>query len=96
VDVMVTMNDPSIPLTVTEYEEWGNPADEQFYEYMLSYSPIDNVKAQAYPAMLVTTGLNDSRYPPAPPTHSSPIIYPTPDLRLMCCYGFGLLRSVAV
>jgi oligopeptidase B len=61
VDVVNTMLDPSIPLTVIEYEEWGNPQDERYFEYMLSYSPYDNVEAKAYPAMLVTAGLNDPR-----------------------------------
>ena len=61
VDVVTTMLDESIPLTTNEYDEWGDPADRQFYEYMLSYSPYDNVRPQAYPAMLVTTGLWDSQ-----------------------------------
>ncbi|MEP6939293.1 MAG: S9 family peptidase [Rudaea sp.] len=61
VDVVTTMLDDSIPLTTNEFDEWGNPQDTKFYEYMLSYSPYDNVKAQAYPALLVTTGLNDSQ-----------------------------------
>lgn len=61
VDVLTTMLDDSIPLTTGEFDEWGNPNDETYYNYMLSYSPYDNVKAQAYPAMLVTTGLHDSQ-----------------------------------
>jgi len=61
VDVMTTMLDPSIPLTTAEYDEWGNPNDPVYYDYMLSYSPVDNVQAKAYPAMLVTTGLHDSQ-----------------------------------
>jgi oligopeptidase B len=61
VDVINTMLDDTIPLTVTEYEEWGNPADLKYYEYMRSYSPYDNVGGQAYPPMLVTAGLNDPR-----------------------------------
>ncbi|MCF8304681.1 MAG: prolyl oligopeptidase family serine peptidase, partial [Bacteroidales bacterium] len=61
VDVVTTMSDPSIPLTTNEYDEWGNPADKQYYEYMKSYSPYDNVKEQEYPHMLVTTGLFDSQ-----------------------------------
>ena len=61
VDVVTTMLDASIPLTTSEYDEWGNPADKEYYDYMLSYSPYDNVKAQNYPAMLVTTGLHDSQ-----------------------------------
>jgi oligopeptidase B len=68
VDVVTTMLDDTIPLTTNEYDEWGNPADLAAYDYMLSYSPYDNVSAQAYPAMLVTTGLWDSQvqyYEPA-------------------------------
>lgn len=61
VDVVTTMLDPSIPLTTAEYDEWGNPNDKEYYEYMLSYSPYDNVEAKDYPAMLVTTGLHDSQ-----------------------------------
>jgi oligopeptidase B len=61
VDVVTTMLDDSIPLTTNEYDEWGNPAEKKFYDYMLSYSPYDNVTKQAYPAMLVTTGLWDSQ-----------------------------------
>lgn len=61
VDVVTTMLDESIPLTTNEFDEWGNPKLAQFYEYMLSYSPYDNVEAQDYPAMIVTTGLWDSQ-----------------------------------
>ncbi len=61
VDVMNTMLDSTIPLTVTEYEEWGNPNDSQFYYYMKSYSPYDNVTAQEYPQLLIQAGLNDPR-----------------------------------
>jgi oligopeptidase B len=61
VDVINTMSDASIPLTAQEWEQWGNPAKEAEYRYMLSYSPYDNVTAKAYPKMLVTTGLNDSQ-----------------------------------
>lgn len=61
VDVVTTMSDPSIPLTTNEYDEWGNPANKDSYEYMLSYSPYDQVKAQDYPNTLVTTGLHDSQ-----------------------------------
>jgi oligopeptidase B len=60
-DVVTTMLDESIPLTTGEFDEWGNPKDKQYYEYMLSYSPYDNVKAQEYPAILATTGLHDSQ-----------------------------------
>lgn len=61
VDVVTTMLDETIPLTTGEYDEWGNPNDSAAYFYMKSYSPYDNVKAQNYPAMLVTTGLHDSQ-----------------------------------
>ncbi len=68
VDVVTTMLDATIPLTSNEYDEWGNPAEQRYYDYMLAYSPYDNVRAQDYPAMLVTTGLWDSQvqyYEPA-------------------------------
>ncbi|HEX4910756.1 MAG TPA: S9 family peptidase, partial [Permianibacter sp.] len=68
VDVVTTMLDESIPLTTNEFDEWGNPKEKQYYDYMLSYSPYDNVSRQAYPALLVSTGLHDSQvqyYEPA-------------------------------
>ena len=68
VDVLTTMLDDSIPLTTNEYDEWGDPREREYYDYMLAYSPYDNVAAQAYPAMFVTTGLWDSQvqyYEPA-------------------------------
>lgn len=61
VDVVTTMLDRSIPLTTSEYDEWGDPNNPHHYEYMLSYSPYDNVEAKAYPHLLVTTGLHDSQ-----------------------------------
>jgi oligopeptidase B len=61
VDVVTTMSDPSIPLTTLEYNEWGNPENEEYYRYMLSYSPYDNVRETSYPDLLITTGLNDPR-----------------------------------
>ena len=61
VDVINTMLDPSIPLTVTEYEEWGNPNDKEYYDYIKSYSPYDNVESKDYPNILITAGLNDPR-----------------------------------
>ena len=61
VDVVTTMLDDSIPLTTSEYDEWGNPNDEEYYHYIKSYSPYDNVQKQAYPNLLVTTGLHDSQ-----------------------------------
>ena len=61
VDVVTTMLDPTIPLTTGEYDQWGNPEDKKYYDYMKSYSPYDNVEHKAYPNLLVTTGLNDPR-----------------------------------
>lgn len=61
VDVMTTMLDETIPLTTVEYDEWGNPNDSTYYNYMIQYSPYDNIKAQNYPAMLVTTAFHDSQ-----------------------------------
>lgn len=61
VDVVTTMLDDTIPLTTGEYDEWGNPNNEEYYHYMKSYSPYDNVEAKDYPNMLVTTGLHDSQ-----------------------------------
>lgn len=61
VDVITTMLDETIPLTTGEFDEWGNPKDKEYYDYMLSYSPYDQVSEQAYPNLLVTTGLHDSQ-----------------------------------
>lgn len=61
VDVLNTMLDPELPLTVTEYDEWGNPEEPEVYERIKAYAPYENVRAQAYPAMLVVAGYNDSR-----------------------------------
>ena len=88
VDVVTTMLDESIPLTTNEFDEWGNPKKKEYYDYMLSYSPYDNVAHQAYPAMLVTTGLWDSQvqyYEPAKwvarlrarKTGTNPLLYRT-------------------
>jgi oligopeptidase B len=60
VDVINTMLDETIPLTVPEYEQWGNPHQKEYYDYMRSYSPYDNVTPQAYPPLMVITGVNDS------------------------------------
>jgi oligopeptidase B len=68
VDAVTTMLDPTIPLTTNEYDEWGNPEKREYYDYMLSYSPYDNIERKAYPAMFVGTGLWDSQvqyYEPA-------------------------------
>lgn len=61
VDVVTTMLDETIPLTTGEYDEWGNPGEEQYYHYIKQYSPYDNVTAQNYPHLLITTGLHDSQ-----------------------------------
>jgi oligopeptidase B len=61
VDVVTTMLDETIPLTTSEYDEWGNPNEKKYYDYMLSYSPYDNISKINYPNLLVTTGLNDSQ-----------------------------------
>ena len=61
VDVVNTMMDANLPLTVIEYEEWGNPNEKKVFEYMLSYSPYENVRAVVYPNLMVTAGLNDPR-----------------------------------
>ena len=61
VDVVTTMLDDSIPLTTGEYDEWGNPNEKEYYDYIKSYSPYDNIKKQEYPNLLVTTGLHDSQ-----------------------------------
>jgi oligopeptidase B len=62
VDCLTTMLDPSLPLTITEYDEWGNPAaDEHLYEYIRGYSPYDNISPVTYPTVLATAGLNDPR-----------------------------------
>jgi oligopeptidase B len=61
VDVVTTMSDPSLPLTVTEWEEWGDPRSEPYASYIASYSPYDNLTSRAYPAIFATGGLNDPR-----------------------------------
>jgi hypothetical protein len=61
VDALTTMLDDTIPLTIIEWEEWGNPADPEYYHYMKSYAPVDNVQRAAYPHVLVTAGLHDPR-----------------------------------
>jgi oligopeptidase B len=61
VDLMVTMCDATIPLTTNEWYEWGNPNARKYYDYMLSYSPLDNVRAQPYPHIVITAGLSDPR-----------------------------------
>ena len=63
VDIMNTMLDASLPLTTSEYIEWGNPNEKEAFDYMVKYSPYDNVKAQAYPNMLIEVSINDSQVP---------------------------------
>jgi oligopeptidase B len=63
VDTLTTMLDESLPLTINEYEEWGNPNELEYYRYMKAYSPYDNVRPAEYPAVLATAGLNDPRVP---------------------------------
>lgn len=63
VDVLRVMLDPTLPLTTGEYVEWGNPAEDEYYEYIKSYSPYDNVTAQGYPALYITGGINDDQVP---------------------------------
>ena len=61
VDVITTMLDDTIPLTTSEYDEWGDPNEKEYYDYMLSYSPYDQLEAKEYPHMLLTAGLHDSQ-----------------------------------
>ncbi len=61
VDVVTTMLDEDVPLTTSEFDEWGDPKNKEYYDYMLSYSPYDNVEAKKYPNLLVTTGFWDSQ-----------------------------------
>ena len=62
-DVISDMFDPNLPLVTLEYDEWGNPNDKEYYDYMLSWSPLDNVKAAHYPSILATGGLHDTQVP---------------------------------
>jgi len=61
VDTLTTILDPTLPLTIGEYEEWGNPNEPEYYRYIKTYSPLDNVKPVRYPHLLITAGLNDPR-----------------------------------
>jgi oligopeptidase B len=101
VDVVTTMLDDSIPLTVGEYEEWGNPKESDYYWYMLNYSPYDNVKKMDYPAMYITTGYHDSQVQYWEPlkwvaklramkTNDNPIIF---DCNMDAGHGGGSGRS---
>jgi oligopeptidase B len=102
VDVVTTMLDETIPLTVGEYEEWGNPNEEDYYWYMQSYSPYDNVKKMDYPAMYITTGYHDSQVQYWEPlkwvakirelrTNSTPILF---DCNLAAGHGGGSGRTI--
>jgi len=102
VDVVTTMLDETIPLTVGEYEEWGNPNEEEYYWYMLSYSPYDNVKKMDYPAMYITTGYHDSQVQYWEPlkwvakirdyrTNNTPILF---DCNLSAGHGGGSGRTI--
>ena len=86
VDVMNTMLDASLPLTVPEYEEWGNPNEEPYFSTMLSYSPYDNLKPGAYPAMLVKTSLNDSQVSTGNPPNTWPNCAPSKPTAIRCCW----------
>jgi oligopeptidase B len=61
VDVLTSISDTTLPLSVLDWDEWGNPNEQKYYDYIKSYSPYDNVSAQAYPDLLVTTGIQDAR-----------------------------------
>jgi len=74
VDVLETMSDPSIPLTIPEWEEWGNPNSERYFEYVESYSPINNIRRQPYPSVLITGGLYDPRVPYWEPTKYAQVL----------------------
>ena len=102
VDVVTTMLDETIPLTVGEYEEWGNPNEEDYYWYMLSYSPYDNIKKMDYPAMYITTGYHDSQVQYWEPlkwvakirdyrTNNTPILF---DCNLAAGHGGGSGRTI--
>ena len=84
VDVLNTMLDATLPLTTSEYIEWGNPNEKPAYEYMKKYSPYDNVKAN-YPAMLVKVSLNDSQVPYWEGASSSPNCALRRPTRTRCC-----------
>ena len=92
VDVVTTMSDPSMPLTVTEWEEWGDPRSEPWASYMLSYSPYDNVVNQQYPPLYVTAGLNDPRvsyHEPAKWVAKIRSVAPNPTVYFRCEMGAG-------
>ena len=86
VDALNTILDPSLPLTVTEWDEWGNPLhDSEVYEYMKSYSPYENVAAQDYPAILAMTSLNDTRVYYVEPAKWVAALRHTKPTAIRCC-----------
>ena len=85
VDVMNTMLDASLPLTVGEYEEWGNPNEKPAYDYMVKYSPYDNLKKGAYPALLVKTSFNDSQVMYWEPAKYVAKLRTSRPTRMCCC-----------
>ena len=85
VDVVTTMLDASIPLTSSEWDEWGDPRKKEYYDYMLSYSPYDNVEAKDYPNLLVTTGLHDSQVQYWEPAKWVARLRPRRPTRTACC-----------
>ncbi len=87
VDPLTTILDPSLPLTVTEWDEWGNPLeDRDVYFYMKSYSPYENVEAKEYPAILAMTSLNDTRvFYVEPAKWVAALRHPKTDPQLRCC-----------
>lgn len=92
VDVVNTMSDPSLPLTITEWEEWGDPREEPFASYMASYSPYDNVDQRDYPPMYVTAGLNDPRvsyHEPAKWVAKLRALHTPPTIYFRCEMGAG-------
>ncbi|KAG4398150.1 hypothetical protein AAZX31_10G273800 [Glycine max] len=91
VDVVTTMLDPTIPLTTSEWEEWDDPRKEEFYFYMKSYSPVDNAKAQNYPNILVTEGLNDPRVFYSEPAK---FVAKLRDMKTYCCLNASLVLDI--
>ena len=85
VDVVSTMSDPSLPLTVTEWEEWGDPRSEPYASYIDSYSPYDNTRPANYPALLITAGLNDPRVSVHEPAKWTARLRKCAPTMLLCC-----------
>ena len=85
VDVLNTMLDDTLPLTTMEYNEWGNPNDAEYYRYMRTYSPYDNVREQDYPPMLVTGGISDRASPTGNRPSGSPNCGSCAPTTTLCC-----------